>query len=145
MRNNSCEARRQEFEESLKSRTMAETYDRHLCITCQTFLDRRLTKSMYTKIRMLPSAQTLPNKFSFRRLNPISNAHDAVTNDVFYHGVCWAEQKSKGMLNRKQLPYNILLRLSDISLINFIDLIFASKQDDITNKNKFNQICRSIL
>lgn len=142
MQNNGCEAWRQEFEESLKFRTIAETYDRHLCITCQTFLDRILTKSMYTKIHMLPSA---PTSFSFCRLNPISNAQDAVTNDVIYHGVCWAEQKSKGMLNRKQLPYNILLRLSDISLINFIDLIFASKQNDITNMNIFNQICRSIL
>ena len=50
---------------------------------------------MYTKteVHMLSVAQTLPDKSFLQRLISITNAHEAVANDVIYHNVCWVKGK----------------------------------------------------
>ena len=66
---------------------MTEVYDRDLCITCQTLLDRPLTKAIYTKTEV--------HMFSvlFYRSNSIANVRDTVANDFIYHDVCWVKAK----------------------------------------------------
>ena len=72
---------------------MTGARDRNLCNVGQTFLDKPLTKLMYTKteVHMLSLAQTLPDKSFLHRLLSMTNAHEAVTNDVIYHNVCWVK------------------------------------------------------
>ena len=72
---------------------MTGARDRNLCNVGQTFLDKPLTKLMYTKteVHMLSLAKTLPDKSFLHRSLSITNAHEAVANDVIYHNVCWVK------------------------------------------------------
>ena len=90
-----CLQARKESKEFLTNRSMTGVRDRNLCNVGQTFLDKPLTKLMYTKteVHMLSVAQTLPDKSFLHRLISITNAHEAVANDVIYHNVCWVKDK----------------------------------------------------
>lgn len=74
---------------------MTGARDRNLSNVSQTFLDKPLTKLMHTKteVHMLSVAQTLPDKSFLHRLISITNAHEAVANDVIYHNVCCVKAK----------------------------------------------------
>ena len=88
-----CLQARKESKEFLTNRSMTGDRDRNLCNVGQTFLDKPLTKLMYTKteVHMLSVAQTLPDKSFLHRLISITNAHEAVGNDVIYHNICWVK------------------------------------------------------
>ena len=71
---------------------MTQAYDRNLWIICQTFLDRPLTKAIDTKTRV--HMMSVTQKLLFGRLIfSVTNAHDAVANNVMYHGIGWVKAK----------------------------------------------------
>ena len=79
-----------EKDEPLTTRSKVEVFDRKLCIICQTAGARSLTHVEFkgTGIHMLKVSEKLVDKSFFHRMNSITNAEDAVANEVIYHDVC---------------------------------------------------------
>ena len=69
---------------------------------------------------MLSVAQKLSDKTFFIRLNTITHADDAITNDVLYHKLCWA--KAKILAEPKPKPVeNYVKTVADIELLNITE------------------------
>ena len=98
-----------EKDEPLTTRSKVEVFDRKLCFICQTRGARSLTRveSKETGIHMLKVSEKLVDKSCFRRMNSITNAEDAVANEVVYH-VCWVKA-------RREVLLKILLKHCQIS------------------------------
>lgn len=86
----------------------------------------------------------MTKKLFYMRLNTISSADDGITNDVVYHNVCWvvAQRKAKP----KTLPAESYIRtLSDILLINFIEVDLTENSENLLDMKKLNCIYKVIL
>ena len=89
---------------------------------------------------MLSVSENLLDKSFFRRLNSIPKVDDAVANEVVYHDTCWVEDAPK-----KVAIENFVKTLSDIELLNLIELRFSTKPQEMITMNEINEIYRSIL
>ena len=66
---------------------------------------------------MLKVSEKLADKSFFRRMGSITNAEDAVANDVVYHDIYWVKAKRESQ--RKPIKVeNFVETLSDIKLVN---------------------------
>ena len=82
--------------EPLTTMSNSKLYDRSCCIICQNSDEKDdLTRVEFksTGERMLKVSARLQDKSFFRRLNSITNAKDAVANEVVYHNPCWVKAK----------------------------------------------------
>ena len=94
---------------------------------------------------MLSIFKKLEDKSFFRRLNSISDAEDAVANDVLYHYICW--NSAKRQAEPKSYPiYNAIKATSDIEILSFIESFFNhDPKNKVLDMNNVNSIYRKIL
>ena len=126
-------------EEPLMTRSKPEKFDKELCIICQIPTETNVTRAERedTGKHMLVVSDKIPDKLFFRRLNSIPKADDAVANDVVYHDTCWIRAK------RESVPKTVVIEnfvntLSDVDLLNFIELRFSAKPQEMIEMNEIN-------
>ena len=66
---------------------------------------------------MLKVSEKLVDKSFFRRMDSITNAEDAVVNDVVYHDIYWVKAKRESQPKPIKAE-NFVETLSDIKLVN---------------------------
>ena len=93
---------------------------------------------------MLVVSEKLPDKSFFRRLNSIPKADDAVASNFVYHDICWIRAKRE-VAPETVVTENFVKTLSDIELLNLIELRFSTKPQEMIEMNEINRIYRSIL
>ena len=93
---------------------------------------------------MLVVSEKLPDKSFFRRLNSIPKAYDAVANDVIYHDTCWIKAKREAA-PKTVVTENFVKTLSDLGLLNLIELRFSTKPQEMIEMNEINRIYKRIL
>ena len=105
-----------------------------------------MTRVEYEKngVHMLSVSENWPDKSFFRRLNLIPKADEAIANEVVYHGTCWVKAKREAA-SKKVAIENFVKTLSDIELLNLIELRFSTKPQEMITMNEINEIYRSIL
>ena len=132
-------------QEPLITRSKSEKFDKKVCIFYEIPTEENLTRAEHedTGKRMLLVSDKLSKSF-FRRLNSIPKAYDAVANDVVYHDICWIKAKREAA-PKTVLTKNFVKTLSDIKLINFIELRFSTKLQGMIEMNEINRIYKSIL
>ena len=125
----------------------SEKFDKKFCSICQIPTETNLTRAERedTGKYMLVVSEKLPDKSFFRRLSSIPKADDAVANDVVYHDTCWIK------VNREAAPKTVVTEnfvvktLTDIELLNLIELRFSIKPQEVIGMNEINRIYRNIL
>ena len=127
-------------EEPLITRSKSEKFDKRVCIICEIPTEENLTRAEHedTGKRMLVVSDKLSKSF-FRRLNSIPKAYDAVADDVVYHDICWIKAKREAA-PKTVLTESFVKTLSDIKLINFIELRFSTKLQGMIEMNETNRI-----
>ena len=93
---------------------------------------------------MLVVSEKLPDKSFFRRLNSIPKADDAVASNFVYHDICWIRAKRE-TAPETVVTENFVKTLSDIELLNLIELRFLTKPREMIEMNEINRIYKSIL
>ena len=93
---------------------------------------------------MLVVSEKLPDKSFFRRLNSIPKADDAVASNFVYHDICWIRAKRE-VAPETVVTENFVKTLSDIELLNLIELRFLTKPREMIEMNEINRIYKSIL
>ena len=93
---------------------------------------------------MLVVSEKLPDKSFFRRLNSIPKADDAVASNFVYHDICWIRAKCE-VAPETVVTENFVKTLSDIELLNLIELRFLAKPREMIEMNEINRIYKSIL
>ena len=93
---------------------------------------------------MLVVSEKLPDKSFFRRLNSIPKADDAVASNFVYHDICWIRAKRE-VAPETVVTENFVKTLSDIELLNLIELRFSTKPQKMIEMNEINRIYKSIL
>ena len=93
---------------------------------------------------MLVVSEKLPYKSFFRRLNSIPKTYDAVANDVVDHDTCWIKAEREAA-PKTVVAENFVKALSDIELLNHIELRFSTKPQEMIEINEINRIYKSIL
>ena len=89
-------------------------------------------------------SEKLPDKSFFRKLNSIPKADDEVANDVVYDHTCWIKAKGEAA-PKTVVTENFVKTLSDLELLNLIELRFSTKPQEMIEMNEINRIYRSIL
>ena len=97
-----------------------------------------------TSENMLVVSEKLPDKSFFRRLNSIPKADDAVASNFVYHDICWIRAKRE-VAPETVVTENFVKTLSDIELLNLIELRFLAKPREMIGMNEINRIYKSIL
>ena len=125
-----------EKDDPLTTRSKVEVSDRKLCIICQTTGARSLTRSELkeTVIPMLKESKKLVDKSFFLRMNSITNAEDAVANEVVYHYVCWVKDK------REAQPKPIKVDTVRYQIANCLESKFLLQKDYVTTMNNVDKI-----
>ena len=131
--------------ETVRTRSKSTLYDKTLCIICQKpggKVHEVQTKDVGRK--MLSVSEKLDDKLFYMRLNAIPSADDAIANDVVYHNICWvvAQRKAKP---KNPPAENYIKTLSDIELINFIEVDLTENSENLLDMNKLNSIYKVIL
>ena len=109
------------------TRSKSENFDKKVCIICQIPTEINLTHAERedTGKHMLVISEKLPDTTFFRRLYSISKADDAVANDV--------------------ATENSVKTLSDIELLDPVELRFSTKPQEMIEMNEISRIYKSIL
>ena len=130
-------------EEPLMTRNKSEKFDKKLCIICQIPTERNLTRAERedTGKHMLVVSEKLPDKSLFRRLNSIPKADDAVANDVVYHDTYWIKAKREAA-PKTVVSENFVKTLSDIELLNLIELRFLTKPQEMIQITKLIEFAK---
>ena len=129
--------------ETVKARSKSTLYNRRLCIICQKpswNVHKVRTRNIGRKMSSL--SEKVDDELFYMRLNTIASSTDAIANDLVYHNV--------GFLLREKLSQNSPLletisTLSDIELINFIELGLTENSKNILDINKLNSIYQVIF
>ena len=107
-------------------RSSSSPYNCELCIICQSNDKNNLRNVMLkaTGIKMLKIVRNIKDKDFYIRLNSISDATDAVANDVKYHRRCWiyTQREAEGSddnCNIEDIDDTSRV-ISDIEVINIV-------------------------
>ena len=76
---------------------------------------------------MLKVSEKLLDKTFFRRMNSITNAEDAVANEVVYHDAYWVKAKREAQPKPIKVE-NFVETLSNIELVNCLNQNFFCKK-----------------
>ena len=93
---------------------------------------------------MFDVSSKLSDKTFFHRLNSMSIAVDAVTNDVIYHNLCWAKAKKKAVPKQKPAE-NYIKTLLNVEILNHIENSLADNSIKFLDMNKLNEVQKKIL
>ena len=77
-------------------------------------------------------------------MNSITNAEDAVANEVIYHDVCWVKAKREAQPKPIKVE-NIAETLSDIKVVNCLESKFLLQKDYIMTVNDVDKIYKKHL
>ena len=131
-------------------RSQSIIYDKNSCIICQQSVGP-LHKVAFTQTgeSMLNDAQKMNDPGFLIRLNAVSNAADAVANDVQYHLKCWVNAQ-RSVANDSSDPIqemnDIDSVLADIEIINVVrNGLFHSKGDHFIDMNQVNITYNNLL
>ena len=124
------------------TRSKLEKFDKKFCSICQIPTERKLTRVEHedTGKHMLVVLEKLRDKLFFRRLNSIPKADDAVANDAVYHDTCWIKAKREAGLKTIVTENYVVNTLSDIGLLNLIELRFSTKPQEMIGMNEIDRI-----
>ena len=133
-------------------RSSSVSYDKTLCIICQT-KGGRLRKVMCkeTGEKMFLTSKGLENNGFFLRMNTIPNAADAIANDVMYHLQCWVVCQRKvtstpnSVLNENNDSENVQRILADIEIVSHVKSTLEDGSDHTITMNEVNDIYNRLL
>ena len=127
-------------------RRSGPVYNKDLCIICQK--PGGTIHKVATGQKMLELAQLLQDEKLLLHLNNISNAADAVANNVQYHLLCWSRLKKRAAKINSEDYHQVLddpkVVLADIEIINIIDSLIQDGEF-LDMKNGINTTYNNLL
>ena len=76
-------------------------------------------------------------------MSSITNAEDAVANEVDYHDVCWVKTKRETQPKPVKVE-NFVETLSDIELVNCLESKFLLQKDYVMAMNDVDKIYKKV-
>ena len=97
--------------------------------------------------KKLDVAKKLVDPSLFLRQNTISNASDAIANDVQYNLTCWVDVKRQAELDsiNVQEIVDIERVLADIEIVNAVQTTFIDSTDATLDRTVLPNYCTSML
>ena len=134
-------------EQPMLRRSQSEPYNKKLCVICQKDGGvLHMFQTLQMGANMLSVSEINSDKSFYRRLNSITAATDAPTNDVMYHNTCWIKAKREAEKTVEFVREDEYVKaLSDVEIIHFVEKQLLDPNGNVLDMTIINDTYKSIL